>query len=111
MSATTPKAEATRVAPISRIQKYYFPPGTGANEPSSTRGPVSVVEMIDPWKKAAQCEFARSFCDDRLHKTLFANLRDLWVAIADEKAVGTPDWQIEAETLDVLHLELFGTLH
>jgi hypothetical protein len=70
-----------------------------------------VVEMIDPWKKAAQCELARSFCDDRLHKTLFANLRDLWVAIANEKAGGVPDWHVAARTLDLLHVELFGTLH
>ena len=62
--------------------------------------------MIDPWEKAAECEQAIRACADAERKLILENLRDLWVSIGNEKAVGMSDWGTQAALAAELHAEI-----
>jgi hypothetical protein len=62
--------------------------------------------MIDPWEKAWECEHAIRTCGDLERKSLLTSLRELWVAIANERAGGMPNWLTEAEKAHRLHADV-----
>jgi hypothetical protein len=65
--------------------------------------------MIDPRKKAKECDRAIETCTDPQRKALLTHLRELWVAIGNDRASGWPDWQVQAGHLDQLHADLVGS--
>jgi|HubBroStandDraft_6_1064221.scaffolds.fasta_scaffold420760_1 hypothetical protein len=61
--------------------------------------------MIDPREKAAECERAIEACTDPERKFALTCLRDLWVAVADDRDRGRPDWHAQAESIDKVHAD------
>jgi|GraSoiStandDraft_10_1057309.scaffolds.fasta_scaffold129967_1 hypothetical protein len=47
------------------------------------------MTTIDPWEKATECERYLQAVDDPQRRAIFANLRDLWVALGNEKSLMT----------------------
>jgi hypothetical protein len=66
--------------------------------------------MIDPWAKAAECERALRYTDDPHRRILLSQLREYWIAIANEKALGLSDWHTFAETVSDLHRDVVRSL-
>jgi hypothetical protein len=62
--------------------------------------------MIDPRDKAAECERAMKDSIEPDLNMLLANLRKLWLALAEEKSMGIHDWHVEAEAIDKLHTDV-----
>jgi len=69
------------------------------------------TRLIDPWVKAEECERAIKACKDPRRMPMLTNLRDLWVAVANERAGGWPDWQVQAESLVSLHATIVTDPH
>jgi hypothetical protein len=65
--------------------------------------------MIDPWRKVVECDRAINNCIDPERKPILINLRELWIAIADEKAKGLPDWHDQAKSVDQLHADILNS--
>jgi hypothetical protein len=59
--------------------------------------------MIDPWKKAEECEQALAKYTDQEQRQVLINLQELWIAVGNEKAAGTPTWQNNLEYAAKLH--------
>ncbi len=65
------------------------------------------MTRIDPWEKAADCERALQIAADPQQKMILKNLRDLWVALANESGFMSADQLAEeSEAIGRLHLEL-----
>jgi len=47
------------------------------------------MTTIDPWEMATECERCLQAVDDRQGRSIFANLRDLWIALGNEKSLTT----------------------
>jgi hypothetical protein len=47
--------------------------------------------MIDPWKKAAECEREIASCQDLTKRCVLENLRQLWLDIPEDRTKGRPD--------------------
>ena len=47
------------------------------------------MTTIDPWEKATECERCLQVVDDPQRRAIFANLRDLWVALGNEESLMT----------------------
>jgi hypothetical protein len=47
------------------------------------------MTTIDPWEKATECERYLQAVDDPQRRAIFANLRDLWVVLGNEKSLMT----------------------
>ena len=47
------------------------------------------MTTIDPWEKATECERYLQAVDDPQRRAIFANLRDLWVALGNEESLMT----------------------
>ncbi len=47
------------------------------------------MTTIDPWEKATECERYLQAVDNPQRRAIFANLRDLWVALGNEKSLMT----------------------
>jgi hypothetical protein len=47
------------------------------------------MTTIDPWEKANECERCLQAVDDPQRRAIFANLRDLWMALGNEKSLMT----------------------
>jgi hypothetical protein len=65
--------------------------------------------MIDPWRKVVECDRAINNCIDPERKPILINLRELWIAIADEKAKDLPDWHDQAKNIDQLHADILSS--
>jgi hypothetical protein len=65
------------------------------------------IAMIDPWKKAAECERALATCADKERRRVLANLQELWIAVGNEKAAGISTWQGNAEYAARVHDDIF----
>jgi hypothetical protein len=59
--------------------------------------------MIDPWDKAAECDRALETCSDEGRMLVLVNLRELWIAIGNERAGGMADWGEHAEQAAEIH--------
>jgi hypothetical protein len=63
------------------------------------------MPIIDPWDKAAECERFIQATNDPQRRAILTNLRERWVALANQVALGRPDWQDEAQRIDRLHAD------
>jgi hypothetical protein len=66
-------------------------------------GRAGSIAMIDPWKKAEECERALATCTDKERRRVLTNLHELWIAVGNEKAAGTSTWQSNAEYAAKVH--------
>jgi hypothetical protein len=65
---------------------------------------------IDPWERAAECERSRSTAVDPQRRAIMEKLRDLWIALANEKTLMTEaDIAEEIEAISRIHAELAVT--
>jgi hypothetical protein len=67
------------------------------------------MSQIDPWERAADCARAIQDTTDQQRSAILANLRELWLSLANERHVMTDDaFALEVETVGRLHMEWFG---
>jgi hypothetical protein len=66
--------------------------------------------MIDPLQKAAECERALKTCTNETRKLILITLRELWVAVANDKRSGVGDWRVQAEKFETLHTSILASL-
>jgi hypothetical protein len=65
------------------------------------------VTEEDPWTKAAECERAIQATDDAEQRLVLTNLRNLWIAIGNQRAMlGTSALAQEIAKLAQLHADL-----
>ena len=65
---------------------------------------------IDPWERAAECEHSRSAAVDPHRRAIMEKLRDLWIALANEKTLMTEaDIADEIEAISRIQSELAMT--
>jgi hypothetical protein len=73
------------------------------------------MTTIDPWEKATECERCLQAVDDPQRRAIFANLRDLWIALGNEKSQVVTELAKEIDTIARLQRDLTGgetsTLH
>ena len=74
------------------------------------------MTTIDPWEKATECERYLQAVDDPQRRAIFANLRDLWVALGNEESLMTvAELAKEIDTIAQLQRDLTvgetGILH
>jgi hypothetical protein len=67
--------------------------------------------MVDPWTKAAECDRALQYTTDPLRRNVLTLLRDFWIAVANEKALGGSDLGALAEPISHLHNNVVRVLH
>lgn len=67
------------------------------------------MARVDPWQKAAECERAVQTEIDRQQQAILIQLRNLWIALADEsKLMSADDLATAVEAIDLLHQELIN---
>ena len=74
------------------------------------------MTTIDPWEKATECERYLQAVGDPQRRAIFANLRDLWVVLGNEKSLMTvAELAKEIDTIAQLQRDLTvgetGMLH
>jgi hypothetical protein len=74
------------------------------------------MTTIDPWEKATECERCLQISDDPERRAIFEMLRDLWVALRNEKPLMTvTEFAKEIDTIARLQRDLTagetGVLH
>ena len=63
--------------------------------------------QVDPLKKAAECERAIQGAMDPQHRAVLAHLRNLWIALGNEREfMSVDELANEAAAIDRLHSEL-----
>jgi hypothetical protein len=62
--------------------------------------------MTDPREKAAECDRAIKVCTDPDYLAVLTNLRELWLAIKEQKAEGLSEWEIHTADLAKLHADI-----
>lgn len=63
---------------------------------------------VDPWQKAAECEFALRAATDEQQQQMLTYVRGLWIALANESAFLTADEL--AEEIEVLN-QIYADMH
>jgi hypothetical protein len=62
--------------------------------------------MVDPWERASACAQAAEAAIDQ-ERSVFTNLRDLWIALANETSFMSEEQRAkEIEAIDRLHTEV-----
>ena len=74
------------------------------------------MTTIDPWEMATECERYLQAADDPQRRAIFANLRDLWLALGNEESPMTvAELAKEIDTIARLQRDLIvgetGMLH
>jgi hypothetical protein len=68
------------------------------------------MSQIDPWEKAAECQRAAQAAIDPEHQTILTHLRNLWIALGNERdSMSADDLAMEAEAIGRLHAELINS--
>ena len=63
--------------------------------------------LVDPWRKAAECDRAIALVADPERRVVLESLRSLWVALCDPKtAVQAPAHAQQLSTIAQIHSEL-----
>ena len=67
------------------------------------------MSQVDPWEKAAECARAIQISDDPHRKAVLNNIRQMWMALANERSFLSPEHLArEVETIRRLHVTLTG---
>ena len=67
--------------------------------------------MIDPWAKAAECAHALELSADPVRRAILSHLREFWIALANQRAMGIDGWECLAESASGLHADAVTTVH
>jgi hypothetical protein len=59
--------------------------------------------MIDPLERANECARALETCSEPDQKLVLANLRELWLSVANARLNGKADRRLQLEHLERLH--------
>jgi hypothetical protein len=89
--------------------------GFGFCEKRRARGPLAgenVMNHVDPWEKAADCERALMLTLDPIYRANLTNIREFWISLAHKRPfLSEADFASEAETIGRLHAKLNATSH
>ena len=72
------------------------------------------MAQINPWRMAEECENAAQGAVDPAERTAFTNIRDLWIALANESPFLTAaEFRDQINWIKATRAELIGkvTLH
>jgi hypothetical protein len=70
------------------------------------------MPQVDPWEKAADCERALRITIDPIHRETLSNIREFWIALAQESRFLTEDaLAAQIETIGRLHAKLDRDMH
>jgi hypothetical protein len=68
------------------------------------------MSEVDPWEKAAECQRAVQAAIDPQHRTILTHLRNLWMALGNERDfMSADDLAKEVEAIGRLHVELINS--
>ena len=69
--------------------------------------------MIDPWAKAAECTraLALNFTLNPERKMVLLQLREFWITLANERAMGKTGWESLAESASGIHADAMASVH
>jgi hypothetical protein len=68
--------------------------------------------VIDPLEKAAECARALECAGiDSDRRMLLIQLRDYWISLANERAMGLPDWEALADKVINIHSDAVALVH
>ena len=68
------------------------------------------MSEVDPWEKAAECQRAVQAAIDPQHQTILMHLRNLWMALANERdSMSADDLAMQVEAIGRLHVELINS--
>lgn len=71
-----------------------------------------LMPQVDPWEKAADCERALRITIDPIHRESLSNIREFWIALAQESRFLTDDaLAAQIETIGRLHAKLDRDMH
>jgi len=63
--------------------------------------------QVDPWEKAADCDRAQRITIDPIRREILANIRDFWIALANERRFLSDDELArQTEAIGRLHAQL-----
>jgi hypothetical protein len=66
--------------------------------------------VIDPWEKAVECERAIKACTDSKQMPILRSLREIWVNLAIQRALGVTDWHANADDIADAHADVMIAL-
>jgi len=72
------------------------------------------MRQINPWQMAEQCEYAARGALDQAEREALTNIRDLWIALANERPfLTTTEFRDQINWINGIRAELIGkaTVH
>ncbi len=67
--------------------------------------------QLDPWEKAAECQRALAAVGESNQRQILANVRDLWIALANEMSFLTgAEFDEQIEAIDRVHADLMKSV-
>jgi hypothetical protein len=67
----------------------------------------NVMDHVDPWEKAADCERALMLTFDPIYRANLTSIREFWISLAHKRPfLSEADFASEAETIGRLHANL-----